>query len=450
MPVVAEEAAAAAATDERPGPIPRELSRESQFPGSSAEPATAELETADHELPKVLAALRHQDFRIMWAGNFLSNIGTWMQNIAQAWLVLELTDSAFWLGVVSFAAAAPLLVFTLFGGVIADRVDKRRLLIATQIAMMLSAFALAGLSWFHVVRVGHIVFLAFVTGLASALSAPSYQAVVPKLVPREELVNAVGLNSAQFNMSRVLGPTLGGFGMSLLGVAGNFFLNGLSFLAVIFSLHKIKMPAEPAPDERGFWENLREGFRYVFGNHKTNILVILVSVIALFGIPYLSFVPVFARSELGVGERGLGLLMAFAGLGAFCAAVTVAYLHRIRRRGRWILAGSVVFFASVIGFTLSRRFVLSALLTMTAGFALIFVIAIINTRLQHLADDELRGRTMSIYATAYLGLPPIGALAIGWLSDKIGTPWSVAAMATAGLALCLTTLAIRRDLLRLD
>src|SRR4029077_3495820 len=201
-------------------------------------------ETSVIELPRIARALRHRDFRLFWTGNFLSNIGTWMQNIAQGWLVLQLTNSAFWLGVVGFSASIPILLFALIGGVIADHVNRRKLLMVTQSIMMLSAFTMAGLAYTKI-NVKEIVLLAFVTGIAMSLNTPSYQALVPQLVPREDLTNAIALNSAQFNMSRVLGPTLGGFAMAIVGVAGNFFLNGLSFLAVLIALTRIRY-AEPA------------------------------------------------------------------------------------------------------------------------------------------------------------------------------------------------------------
>jgi MFS family permease len=193
----------------------------------------------DRQLPQIVRALRNPNFRLFWSGNFLSNIGTWMQNVAQGWLVLSLTGSAFWLGVVGFAGSIPFLVFTLFGGVVADRVNKRRLLLVTQSVMMLLAFALAALAWFKVITVWELVAIAFLNGMAMAMNAPSYQALVPRLVPREDLTNAIALNSAQFNMSRILGPTLGGYAMALFGVAGNFFLNGVSFLAVLWALTRI-------------------------------------------------------------------------------------------------------------------------------------------------------------------------------------------------------------------
>src|SRR3954463_5810075 len=217
--------------------------------GTSAVIAALHEERRD-DFPRAVRALRNRNFRLFWTGNFLSNIGTWMQNVAQGWLVITLTNSSFWLGVVGFAGSIPFLMFTLFGGVIADRVNKRRLLLVTQTVMMVLAFVLAALTYFKVITVWSVAAIAFANGVAMAMNAPSYQALVPKLVRREELTNAIALNSAQFNMSRILGPTLGGYAMLLLGIAGNFFLNGVSFVAVLWALVRIRYPAEkPARHE---------------------------------------------------------------------------------------------------------------------------------------------------------------------------------------------------------
>jgi len=294
-------------------------------------------ETTVIEIPRIARALRHRDFRLFWAGNFLSNIGTWMQNVAQGWLVLQLTNSAFWLGVVGFAASFPILLFALIGGVIADHVNKRKLLMATQSAMMLFAFIMAALAYFKVITVHEIVLLALGTGIAMSLNTPSYQALMPQLVPREDLTNAIAINSAQFNMSRVLGPTIGGFAMALVGVAGNFFLNGLSFLAVLIALTRIKY-VEPAVHQEGhLWEKMKQGFAYVFRHSAMSSLVLMVAIGSLLAIPYLTFVPYFARDVLGSDEPGLGILMACSGAGAFLGAITIAYVTLIRRRGLFVV-----------------------------------------------------------------------------------------------------------------
>ena len=407
-------------------------------------------ETTVIEIPRLARALRHRDFRLFWTGNFLSNIGTWMQNIAQGWLVLQLTNSAFWLGVVGFAASFPILLFALIGGVIADHVNKRKMLMVTQSAMMVFAFIMAALAWFKVINVHEILFLALGTGIAMSLNTPTYQALVPQLVPREDLTNAIALNSAQFNMSRVLGPTLGGFAMALIGVAGNFFLNGLSFLAVLIALTRIRYIEPAAPPEGHLWEKLKQGFIYVFRHSAMSSLVLLVAIGSLLAIPYLTFVPYFARDVLGTGEPGLGILMACSGAGAFLGAITIASLMHIRRRGLFVVRASAGFYAAIIAFTFSRNFYLSGLLLAVAGYCMIISVATINSLLQHLAEDHMRGRVMSIYSTAFLGLPPIGCLIAGSLSHLFYAPHVIAGMCSLAIGGSLAVYVNKEGLRELD
>ena len=431
---------------------PQELAQESppESAAAAAQPATATFE-AGQSWPRILTALKYKDFRQVWVGNFLSNVGTWMQNVAQGWLVLQLTDSAFWVGMVSFAAAAPLLVFTLWGGVIADHVDRRKMLMGSQFAMMGSALTLSVLTYTQRVQVAHVMVLAFVTGLAAAIAAPAQQALVPMLVPRADLTNAIGLNSAQFNMSRVLGPTLGGFFMAWFGPAGNFFLNGLSYAALIIALLQLRLTKQQAADEgTSLWTKMRAGFEYVYRQSTMRWLVVLVAIGSLLGIPYISFIPVFARDVLHVGAEGLGILMAFSGLGSFFAALTVAYMGNPKRRGPMMAVTGIIFFCAVIAFSLSRNFALSAALQLVAGFSLIIMVALINTRLQHTAEEEMRGRTMSIYATAYLGLPPLGSLAAGVMSHWMRAPYAIAAMSAVGLAFFLFVFGTKQELRDLE
>ena len=288
-------------------------------------------ETAD--LPQFIRALRNPNFRLFWAGNFTSNIGTWMQNVAQGWLVLTLTNSAFWLGVVGFAGSIPFLFVTLFGGVIADRVNKRRLLLVTQSIMMLLAFLLAGLTYFHAIGVWGVAAIAFGNGVAMAMNAPSYQALVPKLVKREDLTNAIALNSAQFNMSRILGPTLGGYAMVLFGMAGNFLLNGVSFLAVLWALVHIDYPEEKFGRHQSMWDSLQGGFAYLRSNRQMYVMIWMTAFASFFGFPFITFIPYFAKVQLHAGESGLGWLLACSGLGSVLGAMTIAISGVIRHRG---------------------------------------------------------------------------------------------------------------------
>jgi len=459
--------------------LPRADSVDGLAHGSVTDSAVADAaETTAIPLPRLARALRHRDFRLFWTGNFLSNIGTWMQNIAQGWLVLQLTNSAFWLGMVGFCASIPILLFALIGGVIADHVNKRKLLMITQSAMMIFAFIMAALAYIKVngrplIKVEEIVFLALGTGIAMSLNTPAYQALVPQLVPRKDLTNAIALNSAQFNMSRVLGPTLGGFAMAIFGVAGNFFLNGLSFLAVLIALTRIRY-TEPVPPQAdhsvppqadhsnspqegqllpragGLWEKLKQGFAYVYRHPSMSSLVLLVAIGSLLAIPYLTFVPYFARDVLGSDEPGLGILMACSGAGAFLGAITIASVMRIRRRGLFVVRALAGFYAAIIAFTFSRNFYFSGLLLTVAGYCMIISVATINSLLQHLAEDQMRGRAMSIYSTAFLGLPPIGCLIAGSMAHVIGAPLAIAGMSALALLASLGVYLRREGLRELD
>jgi MFS family permease len=395
-------------------------------------------------------ALRNPNFRLFWSGNFLSNIGTWMQNVAQGWLVLTLTNSAFWLGVVGFAGSIPFLLFTLFGGVVADRVDKRRLLLVTQSVMMVLAFLLAALAYLKVITVWEVAAIAFLNGMAMAMNAPSYQAMVPRLVQREDLTNAIALNSAQFNMSRILGPTLGGYAMALFGVAGNFFLNGVSFLAVLWALTRIRYPEQLRTNHPSYFTSLRQGFAYLHGQRQMLVLVWMTAVASFLGVPFLTFIPYFARIELHTGEAGLGWLLAASGLGAVLGAVTVAAMGSIRHRGAVVTFAGVAFFSAIVAFSYSRIFALSQCLLLVEGYSAILMISSFNVAIQHLSNDEMRGRIMSIYATSFLGLPPLGALLAGELSRHIPTPHALAAMAATAAVIFAAIFSFSRNLRELD
>ena len=415
-----------------------------------AEVATALAEEDVRLPPQVVRALANHNFRLFWGGNFLSNIGTWMQNVAQGWLVLVLTNSAFWLGVVGFAGSIPFLFFSLFGGVIADRVDKRRLLLVTQTVMMVLAFLLAALAWFKMITIWELTILAFLNGVAMSMNAPSYQALVPRLVKREDLTNAIALNSAQFNMSRIVGPSLGGYAMALFGVAGNFFLNGVSFLAVLWALLRIRYPAERLSRHESMWASLRGGFAYLHNERQMLVLIWMTAVVSFLGIPYLTFIPYFARDQLHVGASGLGWLMACSGFGALLGAITVAARGVIRHRGRVLTFCGLGFFLAIIGFSYSHVFVLSQILAFCEGYSGILMISCFNVSIQHLSSDEMRGRIMSIYTTSFLGLPPLGALLAGELSRYIKTGAALSLMAATAAVIFLCFFAFSRPLRELD
>lgn len=421
-----------------------------EAPEETAAVIAALQEEKRDDFPRAVRALRNRNFRLFWTGNFLSNIGTWMQNVAQGWLVLTLTNSSFWLGVVGFAGSIPFLIFSLFGGVIADRVNKRRLLLVTQTAMMVLAFLLAALTYFKLINVWGVAAIAFANGVAMAMNAPSYQALVPKLVQRDELTNAIALNSAQFNMSRILGPTLGGYAMLLFGVAGNFLLNGLSFVAVLWALVKIQYPDEKLARHESVLRSLRGGFVYLNRERQMRVLMGMTAVVSFLAMPFITFIPYFAKIQLNAGETGLGWLLACSGTGSVLGAVTIAVLGNIRHRGVVVTVAGIVFFSAIMGFSESHRFALSEFLAFFEGFSGILMISCFNVSLQHLSSDEMRGRTMSIYTTSFLGLPPLGSLLAGELSRHIPTSHVLALMAGLATLMFIAVYASSRPLREFD
>jgi MFS family permease len=381
-------------------------------------------------------AFSHRNFRLFWMGAFLSNVGTWMQAVAQGWLVLQLTNSAFWLGLDAFMATAPAFVLTLLGGVFADLVDRRRLLIYTQVVAGLAALGLAVLVSTGLVNRWIVLGFSFVTGCCMALASPSYLAMTYDLVGREDLANAVALNSTQFQLSRVVGPALAGFGFRLFGLAGCFYVNGLSFIAVVVSLGMVRLepglatsgaPAHSVSDRRALWRDLLEGFHYVRNRPRVFSLLMISAVNSLFGAPYFALIPIYARDIFHLGATGLAWLMGMAGAGAFCGAAFLTILGDFRRKGWLVLGGSVAFGMSVIAFALSTRLTLSYLFLFALGFAIVTSVAAANTALQKLVTDQMRGRVMSMFILSFMGTMPIGNILAGSASHRFGVPHTLAA-----------------------
>src|SRR5829696_4215873 len=378
-------------------------------------------------------ALSHRNYRLFLTGAFLSNVGTWMQAVAQGWLVLHLTNSPFWLGLDTFMATAPAFVFTLLGGVFADLIDRRRLLLFTQIGAGLAALSLATLVATNVVNRWMVLGFSFVTGCCMALASPSYLAMTYDLVGREDLSNAIALNSTQFQLSRVVGPALAGVAFRVFGLAGCFFANGLSFIAVVASLsmvrpgHNSNIAAHSVKDRRALWRDLIEGFRYVRNRPRVSSLLLLAAVNSLFGAPYFNMVPIYARDIFRLGETGLALMMGTAGGGAFMGALLVAYLGDFRRKGWFVLGGSIVFGLCIMGFALSSRLQLSLLSLFGLGFALVVSLSTSNTLLQKLVIDQMRGRVMSMFILSFMGTMPIGNILAGTASAHFGPQHTLAA-----------------------
>ena len=381
---------------------------------------------------EMFRALRHRNFLLFWSGAFLSNTGTWMQAVAQGWLVLQLSNSAFWLGVDAFMSTAPGLVFTLVGGVFADLVDRRKLLIYSQIVAGLAALILGTLIVTGVVKVWMILVLSFVTGCCMSIAAPSYMALVFDLVDREDLANAVALNSTQFQLARALGPVAAGIAFKLFGIAGCFFANGISFAAVVIGLAMVRYrtrnaqrPAEE-PARGKFLANLIEGFRYAASRPRVSMLLIISAVTSLFGAPYIAMAPVFARDVLHLGETGLALLMGMAGAGSLFGALFLAYLGDFRRKGWFVLGGCLGFAVCLVGFSLSTNVVVSVSFLFALGFAIVCSVAVTNTLLQKLVTDQMRGRVLSLFMLSFIGAMPIGNLIAGAASQRFGAPRTLA------------------------
>lgn len=360
-------------------------------------------------------ALRHRNFRLFFGGQLTSLIGTWMQQVAQAWLVLRLTNSSLMLGLVSFAAYLPILLVTLFAGVVVDRVDRRRLIVAAQTLLMLSAFVLAALSWTGVVRVRHVMALAALNGLVGAFDVPARQAFVVDMVGRDDLPNAIALNSLIFNGARVLGLAVAGLLVATIDVSGCFFLNGVSYLAVIMSLLAMDVPRREAEGLGGaLLSRLGEGLGYAWRHRPTFYLLLLVAINSGVAMQYTVLMPVFARDLLRSGASGYGFLMAAQGLGAVTGALLLAYRSRPRQLRRNLVVGLFLAGLAIIVFGLSPWIALSLAAQTLAGAGLINHMATSNTMLQLFVSDDLRGRVMSLYTLAFIGFAPVGSLGVGY------------------------------------
>ena len=375
-------------------------------------------------------ALSHRNYRLFWTGAFLSNVGTWMQAVAQGWLVLHLTNSAFRLGLDGFMATAPAFVFTLLGGAFADRIDRRRLLLYTQVVAGIAALALAGLVATDVVNRWMVLGFSFVTGCCMSLASPSYLALTYDLVGREDLANAVALNSTQFQLSRVVGPALAGVAFRLFGLAGCFFANGLSFIAVVAALWMVRIDQSnsdvPVKKRSAILRDIAEGFVYVRNRPRVSSLLLLAAVNSLFGAPYFTLVPIYARDIFHLGETGLALMMGTSGAGAFFGALLVAYLGDFQRKGWFVLAGAILFGLCITGFALSNKLTFSLFFLFGLGFALVVSVALTNTLLQKLVTDEMRGRVMSMFILSFMGTIPIGNIAAGASSTHFGPQHTLA------------------------
>jgi MFS family permease len=384
--------------------------------------------------PAALRALNHRDYRLFWLGQSVSSVGSWMQSVGLSWLVLELTNSPFRLGLVSALQFGPVLLLSAVAGVAVDRTPKRHLVLGTQMALMLPAFALAGLAWTGWVRYWHVATLAGVIGLVNALDMPSRQSFLVEIVGREDLLNAIALNSATFNAARVTGPALGGLLIARYGTALAFLLNALSFLAVVVTLAAVRAGSEAKP-RRGttIREELRDGVRYATRTPRVALILGLVFAVSTFALNHGVLVPLFAREVLHEGVHVFGLLMASLGAGAVVGAIAVAMLGY----GRPPLAGVVIpglgVALAILSLAFVRHFALAALVLFLVGVMQIIFQNGCNTIVQVTVPDELRGRVMGVYMMVFVGATPVGASLIGAVAEGVGVP--AACLVGGGLAL---------------
>ncbi len=375
----------------------------------------------------LVRSLRHRNFQLFFSGQLISLIGTWMQNIAQAWLVYRLTGSSLLLGLVGFAGQIPIFLFAPLGGLAADRWNRHHVVIGTQVASMILAFILAGLTLFHVVQVWEIIVLAALLGVVNAFDVPARQSFLIEMVVREDLMNAIALNSSMFNGARVVGPAIAGILVARIGEGWCFFANAVSYIAVIIGLLMMKLgPLRTASKDSSPFEHIAEGFRFVRRTKPILALVLLIGLVSLVAVPYSVLMPIFADRVLHNGAHGLGILMGATGIGALLGALTLAIRRGVQGLGRVVGLSAGGFGVSLILFAFSRSFWLSVALLIPVGYAVMLQMSSSNTLIQAMVPDELRGRAMAMYTMMFMGMAPVGSLFAGALADKIGAPWTVA------------------------
>lgn len=366
---------------------------------------------------RIFTAFEYRDFRLMWAGACTSSIGTWMQKLAQSWLVLQLSGSAFMLGLDAFLGEIPIFLLALVAGVAADRFDRRRLLIYSQVVQMTCAFTLAWLFAMGTVQVWHILSLSFVVGVAQAFGAPAYQSLLPSLVPREHLPNAIAMNSIQFNLARVVGPALGGFALAKFGAAWCFGLNGLSYIAVIVSLMMITTMFVPSPGKEGVLESMRQGLRFIGRQAGVKTLIAVSFAATSLGVSIVTFLPVFAKDVYGGNEATYTLLLTVEAAGAISGALLVAFRGKTAHLWRDAMISLAALGACMSAFALMPSMLIGLVFLFFGGMALITCFAMMSSLIQFMATDEMRGRVMSIYNIAFRGGMPIGSLITGRLVE---------------------------------
>lgn len=410
----------------------------SSLPQEQALESDAQAPPPRGPIARTFSALHYRDFRLIWFGAFTSTTGTWMQTVAQGWVVLQMTNSAFLLGVDGFLSTGPMLIFSLFGGVVADRIERRKIMLLSQYLQMTFAFVLALLIYFGEVQVWHIFVLSFLTGSAQSFSGPAYISLLPLLVKREDVPNAIAMNSMQFNLARVVGPLLAGLALSWWGAAACFAVNGLSFLAVIVALNLIGGPRETGYERKGgLLDEMKEGFRFVASRRKLVILTFLAFAGTFLGMPIVTFLPVVAKSIFGLGANGYAWMMTTYGLGSVTGALLIAATAHYTSKGRLALFLQLSFACLLVAFAFSRSLPLSLVIAFFAGSCIVGVVALYSSLVQLTTSDAMRGRVMSIFMLAFRGGMPVGNLIAGYVAQR----WSIsAALAVNGSILAMVAL----------
>ncbi len=402
-------------------------------PSVPSQPSTARA-NGRSRVASTLRALRHRNFQLFFAGQLISLIGTWMQNVAQAWLVYRLTGSSVLLGSVAFASQIPVFLIAPFGGTTADRHNRHRIVILTQTASMILAFILAALTLTGVVQVWHVFVLAALLGVVNAYDIPARQAFLMDMVGREDLMNAIALNSSMFNGARVIGPAIAGVLVARIGEGWCFFANAVSYIAVIAGLLLMDVRIVTARRTGSALAHIVEGFQFVHQAKPIRDLLLLLALVSLVGMPYAVLMPIFAQDILHSGACGLGILMGATGIGALIGAITLASKQGLRGLGRWVAVCSVTFGVTLILFAYSRHFWLSAALLLPVGASMMVQMASSNTLIQSMAPDQLRGRVMAVYSMMFMGMAPVGALFAGVAAHALGAPLTVAIGGAACIA----------------
>ncbi len=389
--------------------------------------------TRQTALPTAFRALLHRNFQLFFSGQLISLIGTWMQTVAQAWLVYRLTGSSLLLGSVGFASQFPVFLVAPLGGIVADRCHKQRVVIGTQIASMILAFILSLLTLTGTVQVWHIFVLAASLGVVNAFDIPGRQAFLVDMVGKDDLMNAIALNSSMFNGARIIGPAIAGILVARIGEGWCFFANAVSYIAVIAGLMLMRVQHRPRRKTASPLAHLVEGFRFVRQTRPIRAILLLLGLISLVAMPYTVLMPIFADKILHGGARGLGILMGATGVGALLGALTLAAKRGVHGLGRWVAIACGGFGVSLILFAFSHRFWLSAALLMPVGFCMMLQMSSSNTLIQSMVPDELRGRVMAVYSMMFMGMAPFGAFLGGALADRLGAPITVSMGAVASI-----------------